>query len=51
MSKKSEVILAVGESMWMLKSPRSSIDGDMENSRVTKSVKSEMNEGHGLGGR
>lgn len=41
MSKKSDVNLAVGESMWMLKSQRSSTDGEMEESWVTKSVKSE----------
>lgn len=43
--------LQVGESMWILKSPSNSRRGERVDANVRSSVKSERNEGLGLGGR
>lgn len=52
MSKKSLVFLQSGEWMWMIKSPRSKLDGETEDSCVMNSERSERKEeGWGLGGR
>lgn len=51
MSNSSIVVLQSGESTWILKSPSRRIDGDMAQSWVRNSDRSEGNEGFGLGGR
>ena len=43
--------LQVGESMWILKSPSNSRRGERVDASVRSSVRSERNEGLGLGGR
>ena len=50
-SRKLVEFLQSGESMWRLKSPRSKMDGDVEDSVVMKSERSGRNDGLGLGGR
>lgn len=45
------MVLQLGESTWMLKSPSRRTDGDMAQSWVRYSDKSERNAGFGLGGR
>ena len=49
--ENSEASLQVGESMWMLRSPRSNIRGERDEAMVRSSVRSERKEGCGLGGR
>ena len=51
MSSSSIVVLQFGKSTWMLKSPSRRTDGDMAQSWVRNSDKSEGNVGFGLGGR
>ena len=49
-SRKSIAFLHSGESMWRLKSQRSKIDGEIEDSAVMNSERSRRNDGLGLGG-
>lgn len=49
--RNSAAKVQVLESTWMLKSPSSSVDGDMEQIEVRSSDNSDMNEVEGLGGR
>lgn len=51
MSRKSGVVLQLGESIWMLKSPKSNMEDVYEKSCVMSSAKSDKNDGLGLGGR
>ena len=50
-SRKSLAGLQSGESMWRLKSPRSKTDGEIEDSAVMNSERSDRKDGWGLGGR
>lgn len=51
MSKNSVAVLQVVESTWMLKSPNRIHEGEMAQSWVRNSERSERNAGLGLGGR
>lgn len=51
MSRNSEAVLQEAESIWMLKSPSRITEGEMAESWVRNSEKSDRNAGLGLGGR
>ena len=48
---RSIALLRFGSSIWMLKSPSRRIEGDMADSCVRKTARSERKEWFGLGGR